>query len=117
MSTPEPDEHLARIRDAITYAKRVASEARARNERHRAENAEVAAEYQARRLAGTATGATPSRVREAAKRFRLAHGLPVANFPAAAEPVPPKRRDRPTAARKSDDDEDFSQERIMIRGD
>jgi hypothetical protein len=117
MSTPEPDEHLAQIRDSITYAKRVASEARARNERHRAENAELTAEYRARRLAGTATEATSNRVRDDAKRFRLAHGLPVADFPEASDLVPPKRRNRPMAARKSEEDEDFSQERIMIRGD
>ncbi|WP_158881235.1 hypothetical protein [Amycolatopsis anabasis] len=111
------EEHAARVRDAITYTRRVSREARARGDRHRVENAELAAEFRARRLAGTATEATPTSVRDAAKRFRLANGLPVADLPAAGELVPPKRRPRPKTTPKSEDDEDFSQERIMIRGD
>jgi hypothetical protein len=119
--TSTPDDrgarHAADVRDAITYAKRVAREARARNERHRVENAELTSEFRARKAAGTSAEPTSTRLRDAAKRFRIANGLPVADLPSAAELVPPKRRQRPRATPKSEEDEDFSQARIMIRGD
>ncbi|QWF79625.1 hypothetical protein [Amycolatopsis sp. CA-230715] len=110
-------EHASRVRDAITYTRRVSREASAANARHRAENAELVAEFRARRLAGHATDATPTRVKDSAKNFRVAAGLPVHDLPDATDLVPPKRRSRPQVAPKSEEDEDFSQARIMVRGD
>lgn len=81
-------EHASRVRDAITYTRRVSREASAANARHRAENAELVAEFRARRLAGHATDATPTRVKDSAKNFRVAAGLPVHDLPDATDLVP-----------------------------
>lgn len=109
---------LARTAEhAVTYAHRVASTARARNERHRAENAELIKQFGRRQPAGAATAGTPDAVRDAAKRFRSANGFPVPQLPSAAELVSPRRTQPATSPRPSDGDEDFSQARIMIRGD
>ncbi|SDY64796.1 hypothetical protein SAMN05421504_106251 [Amycolatopsis xylanica] len=103
--------------NAITYARRVAGTARAQRERHREENKELIKEFGKRRLAGSATKPTPPAVSEAAQRFRFATGNPVPEFPSANELVPPRPPRPPKPPRSSDDDEDFSQARIMIRGD
>jgi sRNA-binding protein len=109
---------LTRVtQNAVTYTRRVVGTAKARNERHRAENVELIKQYEQRRLAGTATERTPTAVRDAAKKFRSARGLSVPRLPELGEMLP---RARPKAAEPSqtgDDDEDFSQERIMSRLD
>jgi hypothetical protein len=64
-----------------------------------------------------ATERVPGAVRDAAKRFRSANGFPVPQLPSAAELVRPRRNQPPNPPRSGDDDEDFSQARIMIRGD
>jgi hypothetical protein len=99
---------------AITYASRVASAARERNARHRADNAELIKQFEQRRLAGSGA---PSTVRDAAKRFRSAGALGNSRLPVRAESVAPVRPKTAERTRSSDDDEDFSQERIMLRWD
>ncbi|MFD9895481.1 hypothetical protein ACFWY9_39575 [Amycolatopsis sp. NPDC059027] len=104
--------------DAVTYARRVAGDALARNERHRGENAELIKQFGRGRLAGRATDPTPGSMRGAAKRFRAARGLPVPQLPSAAELVPPKPEPSPSAARRprpTEEEADFSESRIMIR--
>lgn len=97
--------------DAVTYARRVAGNALARNERHRAANRELA------KQAGRATNAdpTPGALSTAARRFRQACGLPVPEFPAAADPVPSRPGPPARPPRSSEDEDDFSQTRIMKR--
>lgn len=118
---PEPEtaaDNFARTgRDAVTYARQVARTAKARYERHRSENAELAKQFGKGRLAGGDAAPTSSAVRNTAKRFRAANGLPVPVLPPAADLVPPRPEPAPRRPRVGDDDEDFSQSRIMIRGD
>jgi hypothetical protein len=102
---------------AITYASRVASAAKARNARHRADNAELIKQFEQRRRAGSGTERTPSTVRDTAKRFRSAGGLTNPRLPDRAESDAPRRPKPVERSRSSDDDEDFSQERIMLRWD
>jgi hypothetical protein len=109
---------LTRVtQNAVTYARRVVSTAKARNARQRAENAELVKQFEQRRLAGTATERTPTAVRDAAKRFRTARGLAVPRLPELGELTTQARPKPATQPRSSDDDEDFSQGRIMSRGD
>lgn len=118
---PEPEtaaENFARTgRDAVTYARQVARTAKARYERRRSENADLAKEFGKGKLAGGDTAPTSNAVRNAAKRFRSANGLPVPTLPPAADLVPPRREPAPRRPHVGDDDEDFSQSRIMIRGE
>jgi hypothetical protein len=102
---------------AITYASRVAGAARERNARYRADNAELIKQFEQRRLAGSAAERTPLTVRDAARRFRSANGLAVPRLPDRAESVASRRPKPAEPPRSGDDDEDFSQERIMVRGD
>ncbi|MDT8909694.1 hypothetical protein [Amycolatopsis sp. PS_44_ISF1] len=97
--------------DAVTYARRVAGTALARNERHRAENRELLKQFGRQRLAGAE--AVPSVLRGAAQRFRAARGLPLPEVPPAAEWAAANPNSTARAARPSEDDEDFSQLRIM----
>ncbi|MEV7555143.1 hypothetical protein AB0N89_36470 [Amycolatopsis sp. NPDC089917] len=113
-----PAEHFARTgRDAVTYARQVARTAKARYERRRGENAELAKQFGKGRLAGGETAPTPSVLRNAAKRFRAGAGLPVPALPAAADLVPFRPEPVARRPRVGDDDEDFSQSRIMRRVD
>ncbi len=118
---PEPEtaaENFARTgRDAVTYARQVARTAKARHERRRGENAELAKHFGKGRLAGTETAPTPGALRDAAKRFRAGTGLPVPALPPAAELVPLRPEPVARRPRVGDDDEDFSQSRIMTRGE
>jgi hypothetical protein len=98
--------------DAVTHARRVAGNALARNARHHSENAELLKRTgRGRNSADPAAGA----LRAAAERFRRARGLAVPAVPAAAEPVPPTPEPPTRTPRSGDDDEDFSQMRIMKR--
>jgi hypothetical protein len=95
--------------DAVTHARRVAGNAKARNQRHHSENADL--------LKRTGRGAkpgdpTPGTLRAAAERFRRARGLSVAVVP---DPVPSRSQPPVRAPRSGDDDEDFSQMRILGR--
>ncbi|WP_181777120.1 hypothetical protein [Amycolatopsis pittospori] len=118
---PEPEtaaEHFARTgRDAVTYARQVSRTAKARYERRRGENAELAKQFGKGRLAGGETAPTPKALRDAAKRFRAGIGLPVPALPSATELVPLRPEPAARRPRVGDDDEDFSQSRIMTRGE
>lgn len=105
--------------DAVTHARRVTGTALARSEHHREENRELLKAYGRQRLAGAGgTGAggdaTPPGLRGAAHRFRAACGLPmpVEESPRPVSPVPATG---PAEPQTSDDDEDFSQLRILNR--
>ncbi|ATY09415.1 hypothetical protein CU254_02170 [Amycolatopsis sp. AA4] len=100
--------------DAVTFSRRVAGTALARSERHRSENRELLKEFGRRRLSGAAEPA-PSALRGAARRFRAARGLPMPAEPAVPEPVPVRPDISPEQPRTSEEDEDFSQSRIMSR--
>ncbi|MEV7091657.1 hypothetical protein AB0M80_02325 [Amycolatopsis sp. NPDC051045] len=95
--------------DAVTHARRVAGNAKARNQRHHSENADLLK----RSGRGAKTGdPTPGTLRAAAERFRRARGLSV---PVVPDPVPSRSQSPVRTPRPGDDDEDFSQMRIMQR--
>jgi hypothetical protein len=95
--------------DAVTHARRVAGTAKARNQRHHSENADLLK----RSGRGAKSGdPTPGTLRAAAERFRRARGLAV---PAVPDPVPSRSQSPARAPRSGEDDEDFSQMRIMQR--
>ncbi|WP_020662765.1 hypothetical protein [Amycolatopsis benzoatilytica] len=100
--------------DAVTFSRRVASTALARSERRRKENRELLKEFGRRRLSGAAP-VPPSALGGAARRFRAARGLPMPSAPQDADPVPVRPQVSPEPTRTSDEDEDFSQLRIMRR--
>ena len=92
--------------DAVTHARRVAGTAKARNQRHHSENADLLK----RSGRGAKSGdPTPGTLRAAAERFRRARGL------AVPDPVPSRSQSPAQAPRSGDEDEDFSQMRIMQR--
>ena len=92
--------------DAVTHSRRVAGNALARSRRRHSENAELL--KQSGR--GTKSGdPTPGTLRAAAERFRRARGL------AVPDPVPSRSQSPAQAPRSGDEDEDFSQMRIMQR--
>ncbi|MEW2499342.1 hypothetical protein ACQPXB_04175 [Amycolatopsis sp. CA-161197] len=102
--------------DAVTHARRVAGTALARNVRHREDNRELMKAYARHRLAGGgAVEPTPRVLRGAAARFRAACGLPMPHLPTEAELVRSAPEVPSPAARTSDEEEDFSQLRIMSR--
>ncbi|WP_370444803.1 hypothetical protein [Amycolatopsis sp. CA-128772] len=87
----------------------MAGTAKARNQRHHSENADLL--KQSGR--GTKPGdPTPGTLRAAAERFRRARGLAV---PAVHDPVPSRSQSSARTPRPGDDDEDFSQMRILQR--
>jgi len=100
--------------DAVTYARRVVGNALARNERHRAANRELVKQA-GRGKSSPAPDPTPGALRNAARRFRMARGLPVPEFPAAADSVPARPAPPVRPTRSSEDEADFSQTRIMKR--
>ena len=120
----------AEVGNAVTRARRAAGEVGARNAKLRERTAHLAEQARERRVEPTAA-ATPGDVREAAVGFRTERGLPVERTPEAAdltapasqsvpEPVVPATLGSTAVAgpsgqlpRVSDDDEDFSQSRIL----
>lgn len=121
-------EFSAALDAAVARARRVTAAARETSAKFRRETRQLAAGLRA----GTATArpdeVTDDRLRRTAAGFRTDHGLPVHDVPAPAAPTPdappePMRthtfgplRTTPPGRRfppPSDDDEDFSQERIM----
>ncbi|WP_086663916.1 hypothetical protein [Lentzea kentuckyensis] len=127
-------EVLARFRAevgaAVTRARRASGEIGEQNAKLRERTRDLARQARERRVEPGAQ-ATSADVREAATGFRTDRGLPVEQVPDAAEltaPQPPAPVEtRPTATlgstavagpsgqlpRVSDDDEDFSQSRIL----
>jgi hypothetical protein len=120
----------AEVGAAVTRARRAAGEVGERNAKLRERTRELARQAQERRVVRGAR-ATSSDVREAATGFRTDRGLPVEQLPDAAEltaPLAPAPVETEPAAtlgsaavagpsgqlpRTSDDDEDFSQSRIL----
>ncbi|WP_434452849.1 hypothetical protein [Lentzea sp. E54] len=126
-------EVLARFRAevgaAVTRARRASGEIGERNANLRQRTRDLAAQARERKVEPGAQ-ATSSDVRDAAKGFRVDRGLPVEQVPDATEltappvtaPVETKPATLGSAAvagpsgqlpRVSDDDEDFSQSRIL----
>lgn len=123
-------EVLARFRSevsaAVTRSRRASGEIGERNAKLRERTRELAARAREGR-SGTAAAATPADVREAATGFRADRGLAVERVPEAAEPVvagPVETKPATLGSsavagpsgqlpRASDDDEDFSQSRIL----
>jgi hypothetical protein len=129
-----PGWYAAELDAAVAHARRVAAQARAAGAEFRGRTAALAGrEPGATVVSATSTGATvpPDALRRAAAGFRADHGLPVRERPPAAGPGPDGGRDapvpadpevlpgrpEPVRARRSappeDDDEDFSQQRIL----
>ncbi|MEV6875117.1 hypothetical protein [Amycolatopsis sp. NPDC051128] len=98
--------------DAVTHARRVAGNAVARSRRHHSENAELLK----RGGRGAKPGdPTPGTLRAAAERFRRARGLSVPVVPDPADSVPSRSQSPARTPRSDDEEEDFSQMRIMKR--
>ncbi|WP_329788882.1 hypothetical protein V1227_31320 [Lentzea sp. DG1S-22] len=124
-------EVLARFRSevsaAVTRSRRASGEIGERNAKLRERTRELASRAREGRV-GSGAAATPADVREAATGFRADRGLAVERVPEAAEPVvagPVETEPVATLGssavagpsgqlpRASDDDEDFSQSRIL----
>lgn len=124
-------EVLARFRAevgaAVTRARRASGEIGERNAKLRERTRDLARQARERRVEPGAQ-ATPADLREAATGFRGERGLPVEQVPDAAELTAPVPVETPPVAtlgsaavagpsgqlpRVSDDDEDFSQSRIL----
>jgi hypothetical protein len=117
----------AEVGAAVTRARRAAGEVGERNAKLRERTRELARQARERKIEPGAQ-ATSSDVREAATGFRNDRGLPVEQVPDAVELTPPPPVEaKPVATlgstavagpsgqlpRPSDDDEDFSQSRIL----
>lgn len=117
----------AEVGAAVTRARRASGEIGERNAKLRERTRDLAASAREREV-GPAGQATPADVREAATGFRTDRGLAVEQVPepvaevVAAVPVETERVTLGSAAvagpsgqlpRVSDDDEDFSQSRIL----
>jgi hypothetical protein len=120
----------AEVGAAVTRARRAAGEAGERNAKLRERTSDLARQARERRVEPGASATSPD-VRAAATGFRADRGLPVQKLPDAAEltappasePVetpPPVTLGSAAVAgpsgqlpRVSDDDEDFSQSRIL----
>ncbi|KOV80613.1 hypothetical protein [Nocardia sp. NRRL S-836] len=120
----------AEVGHAVTRARRAAGEIGERNAKLRERTRDLAQQARERRTEPTAQ-ATPGAVRAAAVGFRAERGLPVEQTPEAAEltaaasqpvaePQAPATLGSAAVAgpsgqlpRASDDDEDFSQSRIL----
>ena len=92
--------------DAVTHSRRVAGTALARSRRRHSENADLLKQSGRGAKSGDPT---PGTLRAAAERFRRARGL------AVPDPVPSRSQSPAQAPRSGDEDEDFSQMRIMQR--
>ncbi|MET8756741.1 hypothetical protein [Lentzea sp. NPDC004782] len=105
---------------AVTRARRAAGEIGERNAKLRERTRDLA-----RQTREAGARATSAEVREAAAGFRADRGLPVVQVPDVAEPAPVETQPPATLGsvavagpsgqlpRVSDDDEDFSQSRIL----
>ena len=117
----------AELDAAVARARGVAAETRETSAKFRRETRQLADRTRAGALRPTSeTDLTAEHLRRAATGFRADHGLPVESLPSGPEllvqpPVPPVTasgsRTTPPGRRNpypDDDDEDFSQERIMF---
>jgi hypothetical protein len=122
----------AELDAAVTRARRVAAESRATSAKFRRETRQLAERTRAGAVRPTSeTDLTAEQLRRAATGFRADNGLPVESLPAGHEllaqpPIPPGASPpvTPSGSRitlpgrrnpyPDDDDEDFSQERIMF---
>jgi hypothetical protein len=117
----------AEVGAAVTRAHRAAGEAGERNAELRERTRELARQARERRV-GPGAPATSADLREAATGFREDRGLPVERVPELAAPQPPAPVETAPVVtlgstavagpsgqlpRVSDDDEDFSQSRIL----
>ncbi|MCR6490606.1 hypothetical protein M8542_48185 [Amycolatopsis sp. OK19-0408] len=100
--------------DAVTHARRVAGTALARSRRHHSENVELLKRHGRGAKSGDPT---PGTLRAAAERFRRARGLsvPEVPVPVPADSVPSRSQSPVRPPRSGEDDDDFSQMRIMKR--
>ncbi|HEY4021594.1 MAG TPA: hypothetical protein VGM75_23095 [Pseudonocardiaceae bacterium] len=117
----------AELDAAVARARRVAAESRETSAKFRRETRQLAAGMRAGAVRPTSeTDLTAEHLRRAATGFRTDNGLPVESLPSGSEllvqskpePVTPSgSRTTPSGRRNpypDDDDEDFSQERIMF---
>jgi hypothetical protein len=102
----------AELDAAVSRARRVSAEARAESARFRERTAKLTESVRDRSLNATPDELTSEQLREQATKFRDEHGLPVEALPSAAE-LAREGLVREPAPPAGDDDEDFSQERIL----
>jgi hypothetical protein len=98
------------VDDAMSRARRAASEARDQSARFRRDTAESTDRAKAGELRLEPEDVTDAELRQAAAQFRGAQGLPVEQFDGVEVVQPAKPR---PVAPSADDDDDFSQEQIM----
>jgi len=97
------------VDDAVTRARRAATEASEQAARFRAENKANVEQAHSGEL--RVTEVTDPALRQSAAEFRAARGLPADEFPPDVELLqPPNSAGVPPSG---DDDDDFSQEQIM----
>jgi len=121
-------EFFTELDAAVVRARHAAAEARETSAKFRRETRRLGDEVAARTAEVRPDNITDERLRRAATGFRTDHGLPVRELPSGHEllapptpqgPVPATPRPQRTTGSgrrfppPSDDDEDFSQERIM----
>lgn len=103
---------------AVGRARRATAEAGARAASFRAETSELAERLRSGAARAGDTEATSDELRRAAAGFRDGRGLPTEEFPEPAEDPAAEAGPRPaepSGRRDGDEDDDFSQERIMMR--
>lgn len=121
-------EFFAELDAAVVRARRAAAEARETSAKFRRETRKLADDVAARTADARPDDLTDERLRRTATGFRTDHGLPVRDLPsgqellappspARTEPATPRPQRTTGSSRRipppGDDDEDFSQERIM----
>ena len=105
----------AELDAAVSRARRVSAEARADSAAFRAETAKLAEATRDRSLVARPDELTSKQLREQATKFRDEHGLPVDALPSAEElrQAGMVREERPVRPPVEDEDDDFSQEKIL----
>jgi len=113
--------YRAEVAAAVTRSRRAAAEARDQSANFRAENDELAKRVGKSKV--DPAELTDEDRRAAADEWRRSQGLPVAEFPPAADLVAdPAEPAKDEAAKRvprpddDDDDEDFSQHSVLFRG-
>jgi hypothetical protein len=110
----------AEVDAAVTRARRAAGEAKAQTAAFRSGTSDMVAKVKRGQVRPQPAEITPSEARESATEFRLAQGLEVEELPDDDELVdrlPETEPDtEPEVDEPDDDDEYFSQHRILVRG-
>jgi hypothetical protein len=114
-------EFTTELDSAVVRARRAAAQARETSAKFRQETRQLAAAVKAGTTRVPADQLTDDRLQRTATGFRADHGLPVEQFPLIEQPPVTPTTVRPLRTTgsgrrnlpSSDDDEDFSQERIM----